>query len=80
MGGGGSENGEESIEAGVDEGVLRAEGDTRPVRDSSGADGEAGNPEAAEETHPVRAVRAPQMPTQQEIDLHRVSHLPYRSW
>ena len=80
MGGGGSEDEEDSSEAGVDEGVLRADGNVEPVRDSSGASGEAGDLEAAEETHPVRAVRAPQMPTQQEIDLHRVSHLPYRSW
>ena len=33
-----------------------------------------------EEVKPTRAVRSPPMPSQQEIDEHRVSHLPYRSW
>ncbi|MDE0892834.1 MAG: hypothetical protein OSB14_11680, partial [Planctomycetota bacterium] len=28
----------------------------------------------------IKGIRAPPMPTQEEIDLHRVSHLPYRSW
>jgi hypothetical protein len=34
----------------------------------------------AEDVQEVRGIKAPPMPTQEEIDLHRVTHLPYRSW
>ena len=33
-----------------------------------------------EEVKTAKAVKSPPMPTQQEVDEHRVSHLPYRSW
>ena len=33
-----------------------------------------------EEVKATKTVRSPPTPTQQEIDEHRVSHLPYRSW
>ena len=33
-----------------------------------------------EEAREVRSIKAPQTPTQQEVDLHRISHLPYRCW
>ena len=35
---------------------------------------------APEEVEQLRSIKAPQMPTQEEVDLHRISHLPYRSW
>ena len=28
----------------------------------------------------MRSIKTPQTPTQQEVDLHRISHLPYRCW
>ena len=33
-----------------------------------------------EEVQPTNTLRTPSMPSQQDIDLHRLSHLPYRSW
>ena len=33
-----------------------------------------------EEVRQTRTVKSPPMPTQEEIDAHRVSHLPYRCW
>ena len=34
----------------------------------------------AEEARPHKAVVRPDMPTQAEIDQHRVDHIPYRAW
>ena len=28
----------------------------------------------------VRNMKAPPVPAQEEVDLHRISHLPYRCW
>ena len=33
-----------------------------------------------EETMPAKVIARPNMPTQAEIDRHRVDHIPYRSW
>ena len=34
----------------------------------------------SEEAKPSRAIPRPEMPSQAEIDRHRVDHLPYRAW
>lgn len=36
--------------------------------------------EESEEGRKPRTLRAPGMPTQEEVDVHSVTHLPYRSW
>ena len=33
-----------------------------------------------DEMREVRGIKAPPVPTQEEVDLHRISHLPYRCW
>ena len=33
-----------------------------------------------EETRPFKAMNRPEAPTQEEIDRHRIDHLPYRAW
>ena len=33
-----------------------------------------------EEVKQTKTVRSPPMPTQEEVDAHKVSHLPYRCW
>ena len=33
-----------------------------------------------EEVQPNKTLRTPQLPTQSELEEHRIDHLPYRSW
>ena len=33
-----------------------------------------------EEARPAKVINRPDMPTQAEIDRHRIDHVPYRSW
>ena len=33
-----------------------------------------------EETRPFKAMGRPEAPTQEEIDRHRIDHIPYRAW
>ena len=47
------------------------------------AEGEASAPaihDSDEEVREVHSMKAPPTPTQEEVDLHCISHLPYRSW
>ena len=48
----------------------------RPVRTLTEA---SGVPEA-EESRDYKNIRAPKLPSQEEIDLHNMTHFPYRSW
>ena len=36
--------------------------------------------ELPEEVQEVKPLKSPQMPTQEEVAQHRVTHLPYRCW
>ena len=36
--------------------------------------------ETEEETEPKRMPTTPAMPTQSDMDEHRIDHLPYREW
>ena len=38
------------------------------------------NPEEGQECAPRRALPDPGQPTQQQLDDHRIDHLPFRSW
>ena len=70
MGEGEVENGDLGSGSGDAEGgvSLKGDGDCEPIH----------LPE--EEVRGVTGLRAPTAPTQKEIDHHRLTHLPYRSW
>ena len=48
--------------------------------DRSGQPHDEGAIDCPEEAQPTRAMITPSMPTQEEMDLHRITHLPYRPW
>ena len=46
----------------------------------SGQAHDEGAIDCPEDVQPTRAMITPTMPTQEEMDLHRIAHLPYRPW
>ena len=61
------------------EGVDGEESDSA-VRRNQAHDGDEGVIECPEEAQPTRTMVTPAMPTQEEMDLHQITHLPYQPW
>ena len=65
------------VDANGVEGVVREENDGT-ARSSQAYD--EGVIDCPEEAQPTRAMVTPTVPTQEEMDLHRITHLPCRPW
>ena len=65
------------VEAKGVEGMVGEENDGT-VRSSQAHD--EGVVDCPEKAKPTRTLITPTMPTQEEMDLHRITHLPYRPW
>ena len=57
---------------------LEESGNAMPVGELE--EGEELNAQEGEEARPHKPIQRPDMPSQADIDRHRVDHLPYRAW
>ena len=58
--------------------ILVSEEEAAAERQSSAGDPELTVP--GEEALPTKVIARPTMPTQAEVERHRIDHIPYRSW